>query len=121
MSATLQESNWYAIYCMSRHERRVNERLKAKGISTFLAESLIRVQWGSRTRRANKNFLPGYVLVHAHIDSDTYLKTLQTQGVVKFVGNPWPHLSWIPDEQVESLRLLLGSGEAFSETPYWKS
>jgi transcription antitermination factor NusG len=121
MSATSPGKCWYAIYCKSRHERQVNDRLRAKGITTFLAESLVRVQWGLRIRKVNKNMLPGYVLVHAHMDSDTYLTTLQTQSVVKFVGKSWPHLSWIPDEQVESLRLLLGSGETFSETPYWKS
>ncbi|MGH7495678.1 MAG: transcription termination/antitermination protein NusG [bacterium] len=121
MSATLRGESWYAIYCISRHERQVNERLNAKGISTFLAEALMRVQWGSRIRKVNKNLLPGYVLVHAQMDPDTYLRALQTPSVVKFVGNPWPNLSWIPDEQVDSLRLLLGSGETFSETPYWKS
>ncbi len=47
--------------------------------------------------------------------------TLQTPSVVKFVGNHWPNLSWIPEEQVESLRLLFGSRENFAEVPYWKA
>jgi transcription antitermination factor NusG len=113
--------HWYAVYCKSRHERLVNERLLAKGITTYLADYETRVQWGIRLRKVKKNLLPGYVLVQAQMDSRAYLNILQTQSVVKFVGNPWPKLSWIPDDQVESLQLLLGSHEHFEELPYWRA
>lgn len=110
---------WYAIYCKSRHERRVYERLTAKGIGNYLAEYESRALWGTRLRRVSKNLLPGYLLVHAQIDSRSYVAVLQTEGVVKFVGKPWPALSWIPDEQVDSLKLLLRARVEFDETPYW--
>jgi transcription antitermination factor NusG len=112
---------WYAIYCKSRHERIVDERLMAKGIATYLADREMRVRWGDRQRKARINLLPGYVLVQAEMNAQIYLEILQTRSVVKFVGNPWPNLSRIPDEQVESLRLLLGSHEPFEEVPYWHS
>jgi len=115
------ENHWYAIYCKSRHESRVHERLVTQGIKNYLAECETKVMWGARVRRVHKNLLPGYVLVHGVIDARVYLAILQTEGVVKFVGKSWPRLSWIPDEQVRSLQLLLRAQIAFEEVPFWSS
>ncbi|MGH7596974.1 MAG: transcription termination/antitermination protein NusG [bacterium] len=79
-----------------------------KGVTTYLADCEMRVQWGERRRKARKNLMPGYVLVQAEMNPRVYLEILQTESVVKFVGKPWSNLSWIPDDQVENLRLLLG-------------
>ena len=121
MSQRTSEKHWYAVYCKNRHERKVHERLTAHGVSNYLAERETRVMWGTRSRRVHKNFLPGYVLVHEQIDPRVYLMILQTEGVVKFVGKPWPKLSWIPDEQVKSLKLLLHAPVEFEEVPFWVS
>jgi transcription antitermination factor NusG len=115
------DERWYAIYCKSRHERRVHSRLTAKGIASYLADYETRVKWGERLRKFRKNLLPGYVLVRASMDSKIYLAILQTESVVKFVGRPWPKLSSIPDEQVQSLRLLLESRYQFEEVPYFNA
>lgn len=109
---------WYAIYCKSRHERVARDRLVEKGVTVYLAEYETKSLWGTRWRRVRRNLLPGYLLVRAQVDWKTYLEILQTQSVVKFVGRPWPELSWIPDEQVESLQLLLGSKQPFEEVPF---
>lgn len=112
--------HWYALYCKSRHEHKVNARLLAKGFATYLADYQTRAQWGTRLRKTRRNLLPGYVLVQAQIDPSTYLQILQTESVLNFVGHAWPQLSWIPDEQVENLRCVLESGERFEETTYWQ-
>lgn len=121
LSAMSNGEHWYALYCKCRHERLVRDRLTAKGIENYLADYETRVKWGSRLRKFKKNLLPGYVLVRANMQPDIYLDILQTQSVVKFVGRPWPRLSWIPDEQVKSLRLLLDSHYQFEEIPYFKA
>lgn len=121
MTSNSEKLCWFALYCKSRHEHQVDTRLKRKGITTYVASYEARVQWGSRVRKVKKNLLPGYLLVRTGIDPELYLAILQTQGVVKFVGNPWPHLSAIPERQVESLQLLLGARTAFTEIPYWRS
>ncbi|MDQ7065660.1 MAG: transcription termination/antitermination NusG family protein [candidate division KSB1 bacterium] len=110
---------WYAIYCKSRHDVQVRNRLKSKGIQTYLAEYRTRVRWGQRIRKVTRNLLPGYVLVRIQLTPKNYLRVLQTQGVVRFIDKPWPHVPWIPDEQVDSLRLLLNSNCPFEEVPYW--
>ena len=94
-------------------------RLLAKGIHTYVADYETRVQWGKRLRKTRKNLLPGYALIHTCIDPGVYLKVLQTNSVVKFVGNAWPGVSSIPDEEVESLQLLLGARQHIHDVPYW--
>jgi transcription antitermination factor NusG len=65
--------------------------------------------------------LPGYLFLEANMDGDSYIRVLQTPGVVKLVGRSWPCLSSVPDEQMESLRLLLKSREGFESVAYWRA
>ncbi|NUO81258.1 hypothetical protein HUU05_14355 [candidate division KSB1 bacterium] len=115
----LEQEHWYALHCKSRHERQVDARLHVKGVLTYLAEHETVALWGARRRKVKKNLLPGYVLVRAQMNARTHLEILQTPGVVKIVGKPWPQLSWIPDEQVESLRVMLGAQLPVEEVAYW--
>jgi transcription antitermination factor NusG len=115
----LTQEHWYALHCKSRHERQVDARLQAQGFTTYLAEHETVAVWGARRRKVKKNILPGYVLVRAKMEAHTHLRILQTASVVKIVGRQWPRLSWIPDEQVESLRLMLGAKVPVEEVPYW--
>lgn len=112
---------WYAIHCKSRHEKQVHLRLQMKGIASYLAEFETRVKWGTRMRKTHKNLLPGYVLVHAEMDPARHLAVLQTESVVKFVGKPWPHLSWIPDHEIESLQMVLDYRMDFEQVDYLTS
>jgi transcription antitermination factor NusG len=120
-SSSDNQAGWYALYCKSRHERQAYQKLVSKGVETFIADYETRAQWGTRWRKVKKNLLPGYLLVRVNKSVQLYYEILQTPGVVKFVGSAWPHLSCIPDEQVESLQALLSSQQAFMEVPYWSS
>ncbi len=103
-------ARWYAVYCRSRHERQVHERLSLKGIESWVADYETKVRWGKRMRKTRKNLLPGYLLVHVAINPQNYLSVLETKGVVTFIGKRWPDLSVIPDIQVENLQRLLKQG-----------
>ncbi len=111
--------HWYALHCKSRHERQVEMRLRGQGFTTYLAEHEVLAQWGARRRKVKKNILPGYVLVRAQMEARAHLSILQTTSVVKIVGKPWPRLSWIPDEQVASLQLMLGAQLPVEDVAYW--
>jgi len=113
-------AHWYAVYCKHRHERAVRDRLVGLNLSAHVADYQARVRWGSRQRTTTKNLLPGYVLVHEEMTPAKYLRVLQAPGVVRFVGNPWPWLSWIPEDQMESIRLLLRSREEFADVSFWR-
>ena len=112
------DTQWYALYCRSRHERMVHERLQEKGYDSYLADYRTRMKHGMRLRIVEKNLLPGYVLINAAITPKVFLDILQTKSVVHFVGRSWPDLSWIPVDQVESLKLLLNSQQRFEEICY---
>jgi len=111
---------WYAVYCKHRHERAAAERLASRGFPIYLPEYHTRVKWGARQREVKKNLMPGYLFVQAKMDVGNYVRVLQTPSVVKLVGNAWPRLSWIPEEQMESMRLVLESREKFEEVAYWR-
>ena len=112
---------WYVVYCRHRHDRAVAERLSVNGFHTYLAEYEARALWGLRCRHVKRNLLPGYVFFEARMDVESYIHVLQTPGVVKLVGRSWPHLSAVPTEQIESLRLLLKSREGFESVAYWRA
>ena len=78
------------------------------------------MKWGARQREVKKNLVPGYLFLQAQMDAGNYHRVLQTPSVVKLVGNSWPRLSWIPEEQIESVRLVLESREKFEEVAYWR-
>ena len=111
---------WYVVYCRHRHDRTVAERLTGDGFQTYLAEYETRVMWGTRRRQVKRNLLSSYVFLRGRMDAETYIGVLQTPGVVKLAGNAWPRLSWVPDEQIDSLRLLLKSREGFEDVAYWQ-
>jgi transcription antitermination factor NusG len=100
------ESNWYAVYTWSRHERPVAERLEGQAIRTFLP--LCR---RLSTRKDRQKFievpaLPGYVLVQCTLHPETRALIKKTTGVVRLVeysGRP----ATIPAEQVDGLRNVL--------------
>ena len=96
----------------------VHERLLEKGYDSYLADYRTRMKHGKRLRIVQINLLPGYVLISAAVTPKVYLDILQTKSVVHFVGRPWPDLSLIPDDQVESLKLLLHSQQRFEEIAY---
>jgi len=98
----------------------VADRLTGDGFQTCLAEYETGVLWGTRRRQVKRNLLPGYLFLQARLTVEGYVRVLRTPGVVKLVGNPWPRLSWVPEEQIESLRLLLKSRERFESVAYWR-
>lgn len=109
----MQQSNcdqssvrWYAIYTLSRNERRVNERLMEKGIHTFLPLRKTLRQWSDRKKWVEHPLLSSYIFVK--ITPKQYYSVLETQGVVHFItfeGKAVP----IPQKQIDNLVLLINS------------
>jgi len=107
-----QSLRWYAVYTKSRHEKKVYRQLVPKIQEVFLP--LVRV-WSSRKdRRAkyDKPVLPGYLFFRDVLTPTTRLSVLETFGVVRILSSksgegalPEP----IPDEQIESLKILTES------------
>ena len=110
--------NWYAVHTKSRHEFQILERLKQKGINSFLPTVERLRKWKDRKKIIAFPLFPGYLFVNISKDSQSLLSVLKVKGVVRLLctipGNPDP----IPDEQIISLQKLIENKEALDHYPY---
>lgn len=108
----LESPRWYAVYTRSRHEKRVYQQLAPKIEEVFLP--LVRVSSRRRDRRVkyDKPLLPGYLFFRDVLSPATRLAVLQTFGVVRILSSKAGKQALpesIPDDQIESLRILVES------------
>jgi transcription antitermination factor NusG len=111
---------WYAVYVKSRHEFVTRDELSRKGTETFLPSAKRLRRWKDRKKLVESPLFPGYLFVHIHPDNESYLNVLKVKGVVTLLslepGNPTP----VPPEEINSLKLLLESGEELDIRPELK-
>jgi transcription antitermination factor NusG len=112
--------NWYAIYTKPRHEFVVHGELQRKGIESFLPCYKRLQQWKDRKKLVEFPLFPGYLFVHLQHDSAAFLNVLKTRGVVTFISSEPGHPSTVADEEMQSLKLLLDSGEELDVYPNLK-
>ncbi len=110
--------HWYAVHVRSRHEFRVTDRLKLKGVEIFLPTVEKLRRWKDRKKLIEFPLFPGYVFVRTTREPGNLLGVLKVTGVVRILctvpGEPDP----IPDEQITSLQKLLENKEALDPYPY---
>jgi len=104
---------WYAIYVRSRHEKKVHQLFKDKGVESSLPLIKSTRKWSDRKKKVEIPLFRGYVFVKIDVGKDK-LNVLKTDGVVKFISilnKP----SRIPDNQIHWVHLMEKSSEAKSE------
>ena len=105
---------WYAIWTRSRHEQVVREQLERKRIDAFLPTITRWSRWKDRKKKIDWPLFPGYCF--ARFDAGDALPVLKCTGVVNIVsfdGNP----AAIPEYELESIRLLVGSELQYDPCP----
>ena len=112
--------NWYAIYTKPRHEFVVHGELQKKGIESFLPTFKRLQQWKDRKKFVEFPLFPGYLFVHVQHDSSAFLNVLKTRGVVTFISSTPGNPSTVAVEEIQSLKLLLESGEELDVYPNLK-
>ena len=108
------DAQWYAVWTRSRHEQVVREQLERKDIDAFLPTITRWSRWKDRKKKIDWPLFPGYCF--AHFPADNALAVLKCTGVVNIVsfeGKPAP----IPDHEVASIRLLVGSDLQYDPCP----
>ncbi|HMD34299.1 MAG TPA: UpxY family transcription antiterminator [Vicinamibacterales bacterium] len=108
------ESRWFAVWTRSRHEQVVRQQLERKKIEAFLPTITRWSRWKDRKKKIDWPLFPGYCF--AQFDPDATLAVLKCTGVVNIVsveGKPAP----IPEHELESIRLLVGSELQFDPCP----
>lgn len=94
---------WYALYCKSRHEKKVAKQLEEKEIAHYLPLRREIRQWSDRKKWVEVPLFRGYVFVN--IPATLQIPVLETYGAVTFVkfgGKLIP----IREEQIESVRVI---------------
>ena len=112
--------NWYAIYTKPRHEFVVHGELQKKGIESFLPTFKRLQQWKDRKKFVEFPLFPGYLFVHVQHDSAAFLNVLKTRSVVTFISSTPGNPSTVAVEEIQSLKLLLDSGEELDVYPNLK-
>lgn len=108
--SSISDPHWFAVYTISRHEKRVARHLEQRQIEHFLP--LYRTQhcWKDGSRAVVElPLFPGYVMARTRWNER--LGVLETPGVVSIVGTgkgPAP----LPDFEVEALRRGLDPARA---------
>jgi transcriptional antiterminator NusG len=105
---------WYAIWTRSRHEQVVREQLERKQVDVFLPTITRWSRGKDRKKKIDWPLFPGYCF--ARFDPDDPLPILKCTGVVNIVsfeGKP----AAIPDVEIESIRVLVGSELQFDPCP----
>jgi transcription antitermination factor NusG len=102
-SRTPEESKWYAVHTMARHEKRVAAQFEEKRVCTFLPLLHQVHRWSDRRSVVEIPMFSCYAFVRMVRTAEERLKILRTPGVLGFVGSERQGTS-IPDEQIESIR-----------------
>src|SRR5262245_36923827 len=105
---------WYAIWTRSRHEQVVRDQLRQKSIDAFLPTIPKWSRWKDRKKKIDWPLFPGYCF--ARFNPGDTLPILKCTGVVSIVsveGRPAP----IPDWELESIRVLVGSALHYVPCP----
>lgn len=110
----LPEVPWFAIWTRSRHEQVVREQLEKKSITAFLPTITKWSRWKDRKKKIDWPLFPGYCFARFDpMDSLSVLKCTGVVNIVSFDGKPAP----IPEYELESIRLLVGSELQYDPCP----
>jgi transcription antitermination factor NusG len=101
-----EESKWYAVHTIARHEKRVAKQLLEKQIFTFLPLLQEVHRWSDRQSKVEVPLFSCYAFVRIVPMSENCVKVLRTPGVLGFVGARGQGTS-IRDEEIESLRTAM--------------
>jgi transcription antitermination factor NusG len=108
------DPHWFAIWTRSRHEQTVRQELELRGIEAFLPTITKWSRWKDRKKKIDWPLFPGYCF--ARFAPESRLPVLKCNGVVSIVsfnGEPAP----IPEQEIDSLRLLVATDLAYDPCP----
>ena len=89
MEEVVKSTNWYALVCKSRAEKKVYMRLAEAGHDVFLPLLVELKQWSDRVKKVEKPLVPSYVFVNTKAKNlNIYLEDIGVVRIFKFLGKP---------------------------------
>lgn len=104
--------NWYVIYVNVRHENKVAERLREKGIEAYVPNIRVMKQWSDRKKIVEVPLISGYSFVKLSPGEMEQLRFVP--GVINFVrvdGKP----AMIKPAEIEGLKFFVENGFGLEE------
>lgn len=109
------QTQWYATYTRSRHEKVVAEALEKRSVEHFLPLYETVRTWKNGRFKVQLPLFPGYLFVHIALCDR--LQVLRVPGVVRLVGfNGVP--AALPQDEIEIMRNALRKGIEAEPHPY---
>ena len=99
---------WRVFYTRPRNEKKVADRLEARGVEVCLPMRSVLRQWSDRKKKVQEPLFPSYLF--AHVDERQRLDVLADEGVVKTVSFGG-RVAVVRQEEIDILRSL----QAFPE------
>jgi transcription antitermination factor NusG len=106
---------WFALRVRSNYEKVSSLHIKERGYEEFSPSYRTERQWSDRKKTIERALFPGYVF--CRLDPYNRLPILTIPGVVGLVGfgsRPTP----VPDQEIEYVRTLVGSGLLVTPWPF---
>jgi transcription antitermination factor NusG len=110
---------WFAVQTRARHEKIIAQRLRDKGVMTFLP--LVREVhgWSDRRKTVELPLFSCYLFTRIPPKNEERLRVLVVDGVLRFVGLCGQGIP-IPEEQIEAVRRLVEEELPFCSHPFLK-
>ena len=115
MNQCYVDMNWYALYVVVRHEKKVQSALSRKNVQNFLPLKESLQWWKDRRKKVFFPLFPGYLFVR--IAMAEKLNVINTAGVVSLVGTgnaPAP----VSVDQIDAIKALIDKSIPFEEEIY---
>mgnify|MGYP001047069255 CR=1 FL=1 len=110
---------WYVIHTASRHEFRVEARLRQKGFEAFLPTLVVPSRRQDRRLLLTVPLFPGYLFVRTELIPTNFYEIVQVPGIARILGFRG-RFEPVPEEVITSIRLALASPRFYGPTHYLK-
>ncbi len=101
---SVEKIHWYVFYTKPRFEKKIHEKLIAKGIESYLPIVKIWRKWSDRKKLVEEVLFKSYIF--AHVNEKGRLTVLQTDGIVRCVSFNG-RAAIVPDEQIEYVKKIV--------------
>ena len=114
-----EDSQWYAIHTVARHEKRVAAKFQEKRIFTYLPLLNEVHRWSDRWKKVEVPLFACYAFVRMVPTMEVRLQVVQTPGVLGFVGMHGQGTP-IPHREIEDIQTLLVHDALCAPYPFLK-
>lgn len=98
--------HWFALYVLSRHEKKVAEKLQSNNIEVYFPQKKVRKIRSDRKIWVEEPVIKSYLFIRTKYPSNDFYDVIKVPGAIKYIffeGKP----AVIPDYQIESIKVML--------------